>query len=608
MIMVVLFILIILQQISYVHSEFSIWQPGFVLTFQFPTKSSWEKAEPAKAGQWLSGSSQGLYAKFSVICEGNLTTNIPTKTINAMFNEDDGIQIKMWPKNNNDNVDNHLYIFYPLKVTYNNAKRKCNNLGLNMVKIESKEENDIVTDLCHQSKQSYGCWLGLQERIGTEIWYWNSDNANLDSVNNYTNWAVNEPDNPSIYQWDQYTPKEKVISDNDVAIIGYKTGKPRAGDRTGGIFAGIMAICVGTLGLLAMPEKPWNSHSVSNVLFFLKMGIVNVGNESLITNQRLQDFFTEVALLAALLMTCGISMFAADVSSEDPNDQEIHGMCWIATIFVFAVTTLCSFVILLCLSKCDEGPQTDKFLQNMYWALRIPLWGLTLGTVFLLCGIVHYMELKFKNTSDYRFQGVLGFIGGTVLLLMQFILVSSYAFRRAHNRTTDMTKIIQGKFYNCFKRKTDGENSDKYSVSTIKVKQLKEYSSLTMKAIEDIFQIYLDDKITDLLDLDLEEWLAYLEHKADELFGDAKHLTSTRKKVSTIYFEEYVEKNMIGTYGGWTRSNTHLSSLMDDQNDVDDESKTNNKYTINSNDTKKKEERSRSNKMRKKFTTSPVLL
>ena len=62
--------------------------------------------------------------------------------------------------------------------------------------------------------------------------------------------------------------------------------------------------------------------------------------------------------------------------------------------------------------------------------------------------------------------------------------------------STDMTKIIQGKCCNCFKRKTDGENSDKYPVSTIKVKQLKEYSSLTMKAIEDIFQIYLDDKIT----------------------------------------------------------------------------------------------------------------
>ena len=129
-----------------------------------------------------------------------------------------------------------------------------------------------------------------------------------------------------------------------------------------------------------------------------------------------------------------------------------------------------------------------------------------------------------------------------------------------------------------------------------------------MKAIEDIFQIYLDDKITDLLDLDLEEWLAYLENKADELFGDGKHLTSTRKKASTTYFEEYVEKNMIGTYGGWTRSNTHLSSLMDDQDDVNDESKTNNKYTINSNDTNKKEERSKSNKMRKKFTASPVLL
>ena len=96
MIMVVLFILIILQQISYVHSEFSIWQPGFVLTFQFPTKSSWEKAEPAKAGQWLSGSSQGLYAKFSVICEGNLTTNIPYTLCRCVFFRDFDMFVSFW--------------------------------------------------------------------------------------------------------------------------------------------------------------------------------------------------------------------------------------------------------------------------------------------------------------------------------------------------------------------------------------------------------------------------------------------------------------------------------------------------------------------------------
>ena len=73
--------------------------------------------------------------------------------------------------------------------TWENAKEECEKWNASLVKIESREENDFVT----QTHKSGDYWIGLSDSDTEDDWKW-TDGTQL-AQDRYKNWADNQPDN-----------------------------------------------------------------------------------------------------------------------------------------------------------------------------------------------------------------------------------------------------------------------------------------------------------------------------------------------------------------------------------------------------------------------------
>lgn len=68
--------------------------------------------------------------------------------------------------------------------TWNNAEAKCKRLGVQLVKIESAEENDFLTrTFLKAPKGTY--WIGLSDQMIEGKWIWTDESL----LGKYTNWG-----------------------------------------------------------------------------------------------------------------------------------------------------------------------------------------------------------------------------------------------------------------------------------------------------------------------------------------------------------------------------------------------------------------------------------
>jgi len=74
--------------------------------------------------------------------------------------------------------------------TWNNAREKCKELGAELVKIESAEENKFIKTTFLKTPASY--WIGLSDQENEGEWKWLDDSL---LRGQYSNWRLGNPDN-----------------------------------------------------------------------------------------------------------------------------------------------------------------------------------------------------------------------------------------------------------------------------------------------------------------------------------------------------------------------------------------------------------------------------
>ncbi|MBQ9912639.1 MAG: C-type lectin domain-containing protein [Clostridia bacterium] len=84
----------------------------------------------------------------------------------------------------------HWYKVYEICLTWENAKKYCDDLGGHLVTISSKEENDFVLSILKKSSKAANFIIGLAELKKEGEWSWVTGEPL-----NYTNWARLQPDN-----------------------------------------------------------------------------------------------------------------------------------------------------------------------------------------------------------------------------------------------------------------------------------------------------------------------------------------------------------------------------------------------------------------------------
>ena len=86
------------------------------------------------------------------------------------------------------------YVEDTLTAKWSDARAFCQNLGADLVVINSAEENDFVYDLVmDQETLTEGkSWIGLKKNTDDQKWYW-VDGTPLEGQ--YVNWGAGEPNN-----------------------------------------------------------------------------------------------------------------------------------------------------------------------------------------------------------------------------------------------------------------------------------------------------------------------------------------------------------------------------------------------------------------------------
>ena len=82
------------------------------------------------------------------------------------------------------------YKLFSAPETWSNAQANCNSFGAQLVKIESSEENDFLTNtFLTSSVVTY--WVGLSDQVNESEWIWTDGSP----LGDYTNWGGSNPDN-----------------------------------------------------------------------------------------------------------------------------------------------------------------------------------------------------------------------------------------------------------------------------------------------------------------------------------------------------------------------------------------------------------------------------
>ncbi|CAC5406884.1 unnamed protein product [Mytilus coruscus] len=87
------------------------------------------------------------------------------------------------------NFKGHYYIFITTVKTWENAEEDCRYFGARLAEVQSRDEGQWLKNQARRKGGDW--WLGASDEANKGQWHWTSGNT----LEQYTNWAPNKPDN-----------------------------------------------------------------------------------------------------------------------------------------------------------------------------------------------------------------------------------------------------------------------------------------------------------------------------------------------------------------------------------------------------------------------------
>lgn len=125
---------------------------------------------------------------FSFIIVRIVVVSILFIGINTVYYDDYVMASTDFAPSDSFNVENHYYKIFDEKVSWNEAKQKCEAMGGHLATITSEAEQSVVN---YYNKSRKRLWIGAY-RDDKYIWYWVTGEKFV-----YTNWCDGEPNNSS---------------------------------------------------------------------------------------------------------------------------------------------------------------------------------------------------------------------------------------------------------------------------------------------------------------------------------------------------------------------------------------------------------------------------
>lgn len=188
------------------------WQSGSSVTY-----TNWDAAQPDCAGN------SEFY--MAAICGHGRWNDMPSSYIYSGFILETPLNLKPTAE---ITYGNKVYRFYTAGIPYALAERYCEELGGNLVKIESEEKNNVIAQKVKELNKTFYIGASDEKEEGKFVW---CDGSAV----TYTNWSQNEPNNSAdcggenyvqMYangKWNDYTGQNV-----DVGFIGEFDKTPTA--------------------------------------------------------------------------------------------------------------------------------------------------------------------------------------------------------------------------------------------------------------------------------------------------------------------------------------------------------------------------------------------
>lgn len=188
------------------------WQSGSSVTY-----TNWDAAQPDCAGN------SEFY--MAAICGHGRWNDMPSSYIYSGFILETPLNLKPAAE---ITYGNKVYRFYTAGIPYALAERYCEELGGNLVKIESEEKNNVIAQKVKELNKTFYIGASDEKEEGKFVW-------RDGSAVTYTNWSQNEPNNSAdcggenyvqMYangKWNDYTGQSV-----DVGFIGEFDKTPTA--------------------------------------------------------------------------------------------------------------------------------------------------------------------------------------------------------------------------------------------------------------------------------------------------------------------------------------------------------------------------------------------
>lgn len=188
------------------------WLSGANMTY-----TNWDASQPDCAG--------GSEFYLAVIRNGGRWNDMPASYADSGFILETPLNLK---PDAEVTYGNKVYRFYKTGLPYALAERYCKELGGNLVKIESKEENDVLAKKVKELNVSFYIGASDEKKEGTFVW---RDGSAL----TYSNWGKGEPNNAAACGKEDYvqmyldgTWNDYIGQNFDVGFIGEFDKTPTA--------------------------------------------------------------------------------------------------------------------------------------------------------------------------------------------------------------------------------------------------------------------------------------------------------------------------------------------------------------------------------------------
>lgn len=148
------------------------WQSGSSVTY-----TNWDAAQPDCAGN--------CEFYMAAICGHGRWNDMPSSYIYSGFILETPLNLKPAAE---ITYGNKVYRFYTAGIPYALAERYCEELGGNLVKIESEEKNNVIAQKVKELNKTFYIGASDEKEEGKFVW-------RDGSAVTYTNWSQNEPNN-----------------------------------------------------------------------------------------------------------------------------------------------------------------------------------------------------------------------------------------------------------------------------------------------------------------------------------------------------------------------------------------------------------------------------